>query len=216
MAKVEIPDYPDNSKSAKSKSEELAVVEPDAKKVIQGGVVRKKKGLGKKFSETFLADDVDSVGRYLVSDVLIPAGKDTLSDFVNKGLDMFLYGDTRASSRRPRTSSKSGRDREYYSYDSISKGRSERRPTISQSDRKSLHFDDIILESRGDAERVLDELLDRIATYEVATVADLYDCVAISHDFTDTKYGWTDLSDAYVKRTRDGYCIILPRAEYLA
>ena len=45
------------------------------------------------------------------------------------------------------------------------------------------------------------------------TVADLYDLVGLNHNFTDNKYGWTNLRNAQPVRDRDGYYILkLPRA----
>lgn len=38
---------------------------------------------------------------------------------------------------------------------------------------------------------------------------------SISCNYTDNKYGWTDLSSAQVERVRDGYVIRLPRATSL-
>lgn len=206
MAKVEMPDYPDNSEKAKR---EIAEVESENKKIISGTVKRKKKSAAKRFGETFFEDDAETVKSYLIFDVLIPAAKDTLSDLVSKGLEMVLYGDTRGSrSRRSKSSS-------YTNYNKYSSSES-RRPQISSRDRRTHNFDDIILDNRGDAEQVLDELIDRIAEYDVATVADLYDAVGVTSQYTDTKYGWYDLDNASIRRCRDGYQLILPRTEHLA
>lgn len=219
MSKVQIPDYPDNSNATKAKEseekKEIAVQDQD-KKVIQGKAKVKKKGLGKKFSETVFAEDADSVGSYLISDVLAPAAKDTFVDFMHKGVEMLIYGDTRASSSGYHK--RSSRDDEYYSYDNHSRrdrGRSESRRPARR--RRSLIFDDITFETRGDAERALDELFDRLDTYRYVTVADLYDVAEISHDFTYEKWGWTDLDpNIRPRRCRDGsYMIPLPKAEYL-
>lgn len=216
MAKVNIPEYPDNSIEVKEtapapvdipeESKDLPSV--PSKKVIQGSVTKKKKSVFRKIKETFFVGNKEDVGNYLITDVLLPSAKETLRELADKGLDMMMYGDTRAT---PYKRSKSGgsKTREYVSYDQAG-----RRESI-RTRRDTLNFDDIILESRGDAERVLDDLLDKLEEYKVATVADLYDAVDISHDFSHTKYGWYDLSSAYVKRTRDGYVVVLPKAEVL-
>ena len=78
--------------------------------------------------------------------------------------------------------------------------------------RARLNFDDIILESRGEAEEVLSHLLELVENYGVASVADLYELVGITGSFTDNKYGWTNLSTASVSRVRDGYLLNLPNA----
>ena len=70
----------------------------------------------------------------------------------------------------------------------------------------------IILESRGEAEDVLERMDELIATYQVVSVADFYDLVGVSGNYTDNKYGWTDIRNASVIHVRDGYMIKLPKA----
>ena len=199
--------YPDNSDSAKAP---VAVREEEHTGVVSGKVTRKKKSALKRASESMLANDAEDIKSYLVFDVLIPAAKDTLSDLVSKGLDMMLYTDSRGSNTRSRSSRRTGGYHNKYN-----QPERRERPQISQRDRRMLHFDDIILDNRGDAEQVLDYLRRRIDDYEVATVADFYDAVEVTSDYTDTKYGWYDLEDAYVRRVRDGFQIFLPRAEHI-
>ena len=56
----------------------------------------------------------------------------------------------------------------------------------------------------------LDDLIDQ---YGVVSVADLYDLVGLtSTNYTDNKYGWTDLRHAEVRRDRDGYLLRMPKA----
>lgn len=205
MAKVEMPDYPDNSENAKVEAP-VPVVE-EHKGVISGKATRKKKGALRRASETMIADDAETIKSYLIFDVLIPAAKNTLSDLVSKGLDMVLYGDARSSSGRSSSRSRT----EHRDYNKYSQSSSKRRE-MSDRDRKMLIFDDIILDSRGDAEQVLDYLLGRIDDYEVATVADFYDAVEVTSNYTDTKYGWYNLDNAYVRRVRDGFQVVLPKA----
>ena len=70
----------------------------------------------------------------------------------------------------------------------------------------------LLLESRGEAEDVLERMDELIATYQVVSVADFYDLVGVSGNYTDNKYGWTDIRNASVIRVRDGYMIKLPKA----
>ena len=55
--------------------------------------------------------------------------------------------------------------------------------------RTGYDYDDIILESRGEAEDVLERMDELIATYQVVSVADFYDLVGVSGNYTDNKYG---------------------------
>ena len=75
--------------------------------------------------------------------------------------------------------------------------------------------DDLIIASRAEAEQVLDEMYELLDTYKQVTVADFYDMLGISSEFTDNKYGWTNLNGARVIRVRDGYRIDLPREQVL-
>lgn len=195
--------YPGNSHKIREKKEEQ---QKKVKKVVQGKVVTRKKTFFKRASDAIFGDDVDNVLAYIFHDVLIPAAKSTISDMVSGGIEMLLFGENHGSRTR-RDGGKS-----YVSYNNYYKGekRDERKP--SQRNRSRHNFDDIILASRGEAEEVLSCLVDLVDDYGMASVADLYDMVGISTNYTDNRYGWTNLRSAAVSRVRDGYLIDLPRA----
>ena len=71
-------------------------------KVVNGPVKTKKKSLGRRFSETFIGEDKETVKSYLLFDVIVPAVKDTISELVKSAIDMILFGDTKASNVRRR------------------------------------------------------------------------------------------------------------------
>ena len=203
--------FPSNSrkKRDKSKGDEKKV-----DKVITGSVKKQKRGLGKKVADVILEDDTKSVGNYVVYDVLIPAAKTMLSDMITGAVEMFLFGEKRGS----RTRREGGRSYTSYGsyYRSIDRDRDPRREReISRSGRARHDFDEIKLESRGEAEVVLSHLVDLIEDYGMATVADLYDLVGITSNYTDDKYGWINLHDARVDPVRGGYLIRLPRPRLL-
>lgn len=211
--------FPSNSKSQKAKSNtEKKPEERKVEKVVTGKVKRQKRGFGKKMAETFLEDNTRSVGDYVFHDVLIPAAKSMICDIVGWGgfAEMLLFGSVRGGSRTTRQGGKS-----YTSYGAFFSGggpgvRGPReqasRREMSRVGRAKHDFDEIVLESRGEAEDVLSHLVDMTIDYGQATVADLYDLVDITSDFTDNKYGWTDLRNASVSRVRGGYLVNLPRA----
>lgn len=163
-------------------------------KVVTGEVKVKKKSKGRKFLDLFINEDSQDIKEYLLLEVFVPAVKDTILDLMN----MIFYGRTRGK--------KGGST--YVSYNSYSSGR--QRPTGRRS--TGYTFDDIVVESRGEAEKVLDTLNEIIDRYGEATVADFYDLVGVSgNGYTDRSYGWKDLRQAAVQRTRDGYLFLLPR-----
>ena len=198
--------FPSNCHKDREEKEEPKKLE----KVVKGKVVQKKKTFFKKVVETFVGDDIHSVSSYLLYDVLIPAAKDTISNMVQGGIEMLLFGE-RKSDRTRRD-----RGRSYVSYNSYSAGRREERRELSNRNRASHNFDEIILETRGEAEEVLSHLADLIIDYGQASVSDLYDLVGITGSFTDNKYGWTDLRSASATRARHGgYQLNLPRTVLL-
>lgn len=165
----------------------------------------KKKSEIKKFTDVFIAEDVTSVKNYIVNDVLIPAAKKAISDIVTNGIDMILYGEARGKDRRRDGSSRVSYTK-YYERDRD-------RDYDRRRDRRSVYdYDDIILDTRREAEDVLNRMDDLIDAYGMVSVADLYDLVGVSGNYTDNKYGWTNLRNAEVRRTRDGYLIKLPKA----
>ena len=178
--------------------------EKHVEKVISGNVTTRRKPLSKKFADVFLSSDMENVKSYILFDVIIPGIKDAIFDTIS----VMLYGDARSSSAK-----RSG-NQTYVSYSgfSSSKSKTKQQSVRPRRDRTVTDIQDIIFETRGEAEEVLGNLVDFIVDYGVASVADLYDLVGITGPFTDNKYGWTDLSMATVVRVRDGYLINLPRA----
>ena len=78
--------------------------------------------------------------------------------------------------------------------------------------RTRYSYDDIFFDTREEAEEVLSKMDELIELYGVVRVADLYELVGITRDYTDNKYGWKNIRNARIERTRDGYAIKLPRA----
>lgn len=73
--------------------------------------------------------------------------------------------------------------------------------------------DDIVFETREDAEKVLDAMEDTVKKYGVVSLADVYDIVGKTTTYVASKYGWKSVDDAKVIHCLDGYYIELPKAE---
>lgn len=202
----EIPDLPGNSYKDRKQTEN-DVPRKTIKPVVEHAAVKRKKGFGRKLKDLVVDDDSKSVGDYILYDVLIPAAKDMISEAVTGGLEMVLFGERRSSSSQSRKHSP------YVSYDRYSRENVQRKPTRVRETRPIREYnDDIILGSRGEATEVLGRMTDIIEEYSFVSVADLYDMVRIPSRFTDNKFGWTDLSNAIIRRVRDGYLLDLPPA----
>lgn len=212
-------EFPSNRHKDKAQLEK----KPDEKKVTQvtqNEVVRRRKPLGKRLTETFVGGDAKSVWAFVLLDVVVPTTKDMIADVVTQGAERMIFGETRSTSRRGSRGS-SGPHIAYNRYSNTSKRLGppdERsRDAIGLSRRaRTLHdFDEVILETRVEALEVIERLEEIIHKYESATVADLYDLIGVSRTFTDDKWGWFDLSTAGVSRTRHGYLLDLPKPESL-
>lgn len=176
---------------------------PDKKveKVIAGTVKSKKKSEIQKFTDIFISEDVNNVKSYILLEVLVPAIKKAISDIVTNGIDMILYGET--GKTKSNTAASKVSYRSYYD---------NRRDYSAARIKTGYNYDDIILDNRGEAEEVLSRMDELISTYGLVSVADLYDLVGVTGNYTDNKYGWTDIRSASVIRVRDGYILKLPKA----
>jgi len=211
-------DYPSNSHKKKQTPKEIT--EPKkVEKVIEGTVLRRKKPIGKRLASYFVNGDFKTVGTYVVLEVLLPAAKDTLADAMSQGVERMLFGEARSTSRR--TGHRPGSSNAYTPYNRYAPNQSpygrrdEQRHTPSRRARSTLNFDEIILATRVEAEEVIDRLDDLVQRYESATVADLYELVGVTPEYTDDKWGWTSLQGARIDRIRHGYVLDLPKPEPL-
>lgn len=206
----EINDFPKvdvtpNSYRSKSETDVSAEKEKKVEKVVTGKVITKKKSDIRKFADIFISEDVKNVKNYVFMEVLVPAIKKAVSDIVRDGIDMILYG----SGHTKRSSGSAS----YVSYDKrYSNTHSESRAYDTNRTRTGYSYDDIVIESRGEAEEVVNRMDELIETYGMVSVADLYDLVGKSCQYTDNNYGWTNIRNAEIVRVRNGYWIKLPKA----
>jgi hypothetical protein len=204
MAQVNLPGNSHKSKAPQVKKEVVSVT--------KGRVRTKKPALGKRFMNSFFGEDAGGVWHYIGWEVLMPAAKDTITDVVSQGIERLLYGEARGRGRgRGGNRYSNGPVTNYTRYSSSGPIRSEPRMEISRRGRATHDFDELVFESRADAEGVIDGLYDILSQYEEATVSDLYELSGVSGNFTDQKWGWTDLKGAGVSKRRDGYYLDLPR-----
>lgn len=197
------------AKDAAEKGAESKKVE----KVVSGKTTTRKRSLLKRFADIFLSEDVADVKQYLIYDVLIPAIKENVADMINSAVGMMFFGEATRRIRKPggiQTGSK-------INYGGFYAGgeRKEKMPNYNRS-RIAHNFDDVVFETRAEAELVLDGMAELMNEYRQVTVADFYDLAGMSTTFTDNKYGWTDLRGARVVGSPSrGYSIDLPRCTAL-
>ncbi len=88
-------------------------------------------------------------------------------------------------------------------------------PHLSRRGRAQHDFDEIVLQSRAEAEEVIDRMFDILSRFDSVTVADLYELTGIKSNHVDNKWGWTDLQGSSVSRIRNGYLLDLPAPDPL-
>lgn len=194
-------DYKGNSHKSREVNSEEVLVSKKVEQIATGKA--RKKTEARKLADNFIAEDMHSVKEYILQEVLIPTAKKVISEVVTNSIDMLLYGEVKSKKRSQNDSRIS-----YTKY--YERERDYERGTRTRS--RGYDYDDIILDTRREAEEVLDRMQDLIDTYDVVSVADLYDLVGITGSYTDNKYGWTQLRNADVQRVRDGYLLKLPKA----
>lgn len=211
MDKKEIVDLnklPSNSRKMKlveSSNDQPSIDKVPTSKIISGKVIKQKRSIIDRFAETFFGDDAKTVGLYVIWDVLIPAAKTTISEMVQTGLDMLLFGEKQKRNTRD--------NRTFVSYGSFyNKGPGERERNSSFRRSTAKVIDNIIFESRSEAEEVLEAMAELINTYGYVSLSDFYSLVGEESEYTDEKYGWTNMIRARVERVRGGYIINMPRA----
>lgn len=203
-------EFPSNSDMGKGPPEEPKRVE----RVTSSAPIRRRKSLGSQFKSIFFSGDARSALRYAVLDVFVPAAREAIADAGREGIDRLILGDSRRKRSAP-TSGPSG----YVSYNKrYAMGGQIIEPPreMSRKARSQHNFDEIVLQSRIEAEEVIDRMFDILGKYESVNVADLYGLTGIEESHTDYKWGWTELRGAGVARVRNGYLLDLPDPQPLA
>ena len=189
-----------NSHKYKAEQKAAASEEKRAQMVVKGVAKTKKKSEISKLGSMFVSEDAGNIKDWLLNDWLIPNVKKA----VVTTIDMLLNGGHQTYDNRSRGGAR-------VSYSGYYDRRDDRGSSVSYA-RTRLDFDEIIFETRGEAEAALDEMYHMLDRYGVVRVADLYDAAGLSQPYTSNRYGWMNLRNAEVIRVRDGYVIKLPKA----
>lgn len=178
--------------------------------VVKGKIRVKKRSFGEKLGDMFIAESQEqSIGQFVLYDILVPTIKETIADIVTRSVEMLFYG----SSGKPRRYGNGS----IINYGNFSNAARSSRPVNYANPRTGRQYEHIIFESRADAEETLDMLCELISQYGSVSISDLNELAGLqSNGYTDQYYGWTNLATASVMRLRDNgqtvYTINLPRA----
>ena len=185
--------YPGNSDRAKEKKEIVSVAKARVKR----------ESTAKKVVGEIIREDARSVGETVLWDVIIPTVKNLISDTVTRGIESMLYG----GDSRPRSRSS------YSDYSGYSRPKGTRdRPAERRERRSARHAEpernEIIFDTRSDANDVIDRMSDLIDQYGQVSLADLNALIGASSNFIDDNWGWTDMGSFDVRQVRDGFMLI--------
>lgn len=185
--------YPSNS----DKSKEQKEITPVTKARV------KRESTAKKVVGEIIREDAKSVGETVLWDVIIPTVKNLISDTVTRGIESMLYGgDTRPSRSRSGYSDYSGYSRPKDRRDRSSERRPSRSARHAEPERNEIIFD-----TRSDANDVIDRMSDLIDQYGQVSLADLNALIGASSNFIDDNWGWTDMGSFNVRQVRDGFML---------
>lgn len=183
--------YPGNSDRAKEKKE----ITPVAKARV------KRESTARKVVGEIIKEDARSVGETVLWDVIIPTVKNLISDTVTRSIESMLYGDSRPRSRN-----------NYSDYSGYSRQKGSRDRPVERRERRSARQaeperNEIIFDTRSDANDVIDRMSDIIDQYGQASLADLNALIGASSNFIDDNWGWTDMGSFNVRQVRDGFML---------
>lgn len=209
-----IPGNSHKERELQAKTEPVESREPVVK-IVEGKVTTRKQPLWKRATRGIIADDAQSIGDFIVTDIVIPGIRTLIYNAVVGTSERALFGTSKhrgsgiGIGRMVGSNVTSLRTR----YDQMSGG--EPRRMMSRESRARHDFDDVVLETRTEAIDVIENMIARVERYRMVSVADLYDFLGVTGSFADQRWGWTDLSTADVRQVRGGFLLDLPSPEPL-
>lgn len=213
MAETKLEEmYPGNQKFTPStQAKSPAKVIPTVK--LEGSVSVRKKSVGRRLVDAFVGPDVVDVRSFIVNDVLIPATKNIVVDILDgfrDSIERALFGTSRGRLNqqnygRPVNSSIVS----YTPYWNGANNNAQKPTTVSYVGRNAPK--DLIFTNNAEAAAVLNNLCDLIDTYGAVSVSNLNEMLGLPQTYTDTDWGWTNLSAACVRAVRGGYLLDLPK-----
>jgi hypothetical protein len=217
-------EFPGNSEKAKRGPTGPSGPAPDDRpkieQVTSANAERKKPGLGRKLKTTFVHGSMRDTGDYMVTDVIVPAVRDMLFDAFESGLQRLIYGDSTRTRRTAAPSAYSNVGRVNYSSQYKSPNISQQpmgARMLSNRSRTMHDFGEIIIDSRRDADEVIEQMYEILSRFGVVHVADLYALTGIQSSHVDHKWGWTGLQGTKAIRKGDGrFLLALPEPELVA
>lgn len=147
----------------------------------------------------FVAGNLFLAGKVIESEKMRKA----LSDIICEKVDKLIFNDKASRTNGYRVS-----------YRNYSENRNDSNRVSYRDYNPKRHVtEEIIFDSKKDAEDILAKMNEFIDTYGFVTIADYYELCSIEKStFRDNQYGWTNLDEMEVAHCRNGYFIKMPAA----
>lgn len=212
--------FPSNSSFKKTRDRKEIKEKSKLQKIVTGVVKKQKPGLIRRISGVLMGSDSRTTKSYVIEEILIPATKNLIVetiyavvDGLGAGFEMLFFGEKHGRRHSIGRRSGGGSRMSYIGYNSLYSSENNRQRHPSVPGRYVLC--DVLIEDRGEAQQVLEDLFDQALQYGYATVADYYALVGIDTEYTDVNYGWSDLRGSQVVRVNNGYILDLPKPQVI-
>lgn len=177
--------------------------------------------------DSFVPSDVENAGSYILSEMIIPSIRDGVFDIIQGMVDYWRTGVGGYSFRGNRINTGNKLNTQKTDYHGMFKGGNSPATRGNTAERPSSYEDlflediDIFDETTQTRKRItgisraancLEDCRDDIRRYGKCTVADLYEHLKQTPNFTDYNYGWVNLDNAGWKSARGGAWLVMPKA----
>lgn len=201
---MEMPNYPSKNSLVIKPSEDYATpVKPkEPEKVNAVASAKIKKSKWQEFASAFFEEDIVDVKDYIFREVFVKGVKDIIFD----AFKAFWYPGGSGGRRKSPGNAKGHTSYERY-YDEGVPVRSVYRANPKTT---SFSVNNIVFDTRKEAQDVLDEMVDYLMKYEKVSVSRLYDFCGITPPISSNKFGWYSLAGSETVTVGDGYGLRLP------
>ena len=206
--KIDIPDLPGNSNIEKSRQANTTEQNSETKAVAQGRLKTVKRRT--RLSDIFTPEDTSSVASFVFTRLIIPRLQVLAVDTINAVARAIFLGERTSEPSRKTPGG-------YTSYQGYYGGEKKSAAKLSSSKKTkgSFQFQEVIVDSYGDAQLILDRLDEQLDNQGYVSVSDLYEAARLPCPFTGNYYGWENISSARIVTDSDGYLIEMPEPHAL-
>ncbi len=200
--------YPSNTLKERNKQAQKKE-KPDLKCVVSGKSKPVPQSLWSKVFVGIKPASGQTMKSFIFDEIVTPLIQRAVVEGVTGAINYLVKGDAYADRKATNSFGKS-----YINYNGISSGKSNANGSqyVYSGKNSGMEIENVWFESRVDAQRVLDEMQNVIANYDILTVNGFYDIIGRTSiiDPSNEKFGWSDLRNAYITASRGGWVIHLP------